>query len=58
MVKIYFPQAEGGQEIMGIIKNIREDRQNTILGLAFQGIAPEIKEIIVQYIDMIKDFSE
>ena len=56
-LKIYFPQVEREQKIMGMIKNIREDKQNTILGLAFQDLAPEIREIIAQYINMIKDLS-
>ncbi len=52
-LKCSFPQIEGEYAIMGRVRNIRSDKQQMTLGITFIDIAPEIKDIIGQYIRAI-----
>jgi hypothetical protein len=50
-----FPRVEGERTIIGKVRNIRRDKKQMILGIIFNGIGPEIEEIIGQYILAIKE---
>ena len=50
-----FPHIEGERAIVGKVKNIRRDSKQMTLGIIFNGIGPEIEEIIGQYILVIKE---
>jgi len=50
-----FPQVDGERALLGKVKNIRRDSKQMTLGIIFNGIGPEIEEIIAQYILAIKE---
>ncbi len=54
-LKCNFPQTEGEYEISGKIKYIRMDEKQMILGVIYDEIEPEIKDIISQYMRSITE---
>ena len=51
-----FPGVEKEKEIQGLVKNIIEEKNQTILGIAFDQIDPEVHEIVVQFISNAREF--
>ena len=56
-LRCQFPGIEGEQVVSGKVRNIRRDEQGTALAIEFHEIAPEVQNIIVQYISTVKEFS-
>jgi c-di-GMP-binding flagellar brake protein YcgR len=56
-LRCQFPGIEGEQILSGKVRNMKTDEQETALGIEFHEIAPEVENIIVQYISTVKESS-
>jgi c-di-GMP-binding flagellar brake protein YcgR len=54
-LRLQFPQIEGEQVVFGKAKNIKADKEHMTLGIVFYEILPQLKEIIAQYINAVKE---
>jgi c-di-GMP-binding flagellar brake protein YcgR len=55
-LRCQFPGAEAEQLVSGKIRNFSRHQQKIAIGVGFHEIAPEVQNIIAQYISTVKEF--
>lgn len=55
-MRVQFPGVEGGVDIAGRVRNNSKDVDKINLGVVFEGMAPEVKVKLSNYLTMVSEF--